>query len=89
MQIQKNTVVDFIHRTQVVKVISRKNDLKPTLNLPNVRKITVTESGGVNAVNEDPATTPKENPATENVRPIRNRQKPNRLQMKEKTKSYD
>ena len=89
VQIQKNTVVDFIHRTQVVKVISRKNDLKPTLNLPNVRKITVTESGGVNAVNEDPATTPKENPATENVRPIRNRQKPNRLQMKEKTKSYD
>ena len=89
VQIQKNNVVDFIHRTQVVKIISRKNDLKSTLNLPTGRKITVTESGGADAVTEEYATTSKENPATGNGRPIRNRQKPDRLQIQPKEKSYD
>jgi hypothetical protein len=43
--IQKDNVVDFIHRIQVVKIISRNKDLKLTLNLPTGQKITVTESG--------------------------------------------
>ena len=82
-------MVDFIHRTQVVKIISRKTDLKSTLNLPTSQKITVTESGGADAVTEEYATTSKENPATGNGRPIRNRQKPDRLQIQPKEKSYD
>ena len=45
VQIQKDNVVDFIHRTQVVKIISRNKELKLTLNLPTGQKFTVTESG--------------------------------------------
>ena len=89
VQIQKDNVVDFIHRTQVVKIIPRNKDLKLTLNLPTGRKITVTESDGADAVNQESATTSKENPATGNGRPIRNRQKPDRLQIQPKEKSYD
>ena len=88
VQIQKDNVVDFIHRTQVVKIISRKTDLNSILNLPTSQKLSVAESGGVNAVNEESTTTPKENPATDNIRPIRTRQKPDRLEIKPKEKSY-
>ena len=73
----------------MVKIIPRNKDLKLTLNLPTGRKITVTESGGADAVTEEYATTSKENPATGNRRPIRNRQKPDRLQIQPKEKSYD
>ena len=88
VQIQKDNVIDFIHRTQVVKIISRKTDLNSILNLPTSQKLSVAESGGVNAVNEESTTTPKENPATDNIRPIRTRQKPDRLEIKPKEKSY-
>ena len=81
-------MIDFIHRTQVVKIISRKTDLNSILNLPTSEKLSEAESGGVNAVNEESATRPNENPATDNVRPIRYRQKPDRLEIKPKEKSY-
>ena len=38
VQIQKDNVVDFIHRTQVVKIISRKTDLKETYENMLLRK---------------------------------------------------
>ena len=87
VKIEKDNKIDFIHRTQVVKVTSRKNHLKPVIELPGGQNFTG-KSGGSEVEEMDKSTQQNEDLLAKNARPMRVRKNPERLQIQPNAKSY-